>query len=71
MAFDIFKNFAKPGALQLASKTLADAEVCRLQAMEQVEYYSAIEKMYKERIARLKKDIKSLTEDITTDEASV
>lgn len=63
MTLNILKGFAKPNALQIASKTLAEAEIGRLEAMEQVEYYSAIEKMYKDRVTRLKRDIKALTED--------
>ena len=71
MSFNIFKSFSKPDARQIASKSLSDAEVSRLQAMEQVEYYSAIEKMYKDRITRLKRDIKSMTEEPTSLEEPV
>jgi len=68
MALGIFKGFSKPGGVQIASRSLSEAEISRLQAMEQVEYYTAIEQMYKDRIARLKRDIKAMTEESSTEE---
>lgn len=64
MAFESIKrNFSKPGPLQIASRMLEEAEINRLESMEKLEYYSAIEKMYRDRIQRLKKDIKALAEE--------
>jgi hypothetical protein len=45
----------------LASSQLKDAEMHRLEAMMQVEYYQAIEKMYRDQVARLKHDIAEFT----------
>lgn len=63
MANFIKRIFGKPTPLQLASLQLHEAEVHRLEAMLQVEYYQAVEKMYRERAARLKRDIVALTEE--------
>lgn len=64
MAFEsIRRSFAKPGPLQIASRMLEESEIQRLEAMVKLEYYTAIEQMYRDRISRLKKDIQLITDE--------
>ncbi len=57
-----------PSALQIACRTLEEAQRLRLQHAKDKEYHIAMEAMLVKRIARLKDDIRELTPD-TADSA--
>jgi hypothetical protein len=52
-----FFNLFNPTPKKLAARHLKDAELNLLLASQQVEYYVAVERMYRERIVRLRGDI--------------
>ena len=61
----LYLGFIKPTALEQAAHELEDAKRGLLAAAEQREYYSAIEKMMGQRIARLVAAIAELSEGRT------
>lgn len=54
---NLMSMFRRPSPLQVASQMLNDAELRRLEASHQVDYFVAIERMYRERIVRLRAEI--------------
>lgn len=62
--------FHRPSALELAIQNLEDAERQRLTACQEREFYVAMETMLGERIVRLRKDIRQLTEERQRDQAT-
>jgi hypothetical protein len=55
--------FRKPSPLRIAAAALEEAERNRLTAVEQREYYSAMEEMLVRRIARLRREVVQLTQE--------
>jgi hypothetical protein len=58
-----FNPFRKPSPLRIAAAALEEAERNRLTAVEQREYYSAMEEMLIRRIARLRREVVQLTQE--------
>lgn len=56
--------FRKPSPLRIATAALEQAERDRLTAVEQREYYAAMEDMLVRRIARLRREVVQLTQEI-------
>ena len=62
MAFDFLKKaLTRPSLLQVANDMLIETELKQLLAISSVEYFTAQERMHRERAARLKKDIRTMT----------
>jgi hypothetical protein len=55
--------FRKPSPLRIATEALEEAERNRLTAVEQREYYAAIEDMLVRRIQRLRNEVVQLTKE--------
>lgn len=58
-----FNPFRKPSPLRIATAALEAAERDRLTAVEQREYYAAMEEMLIRRIARLRREVVQLTQE--------